>query len=131
MDRFLNLLRIQIMASKQHKEMKKGRKEGVDILQHIRTMQESNKSPKGEEGVGSSRGASGRKLEKENDFNRKQHKNSVKVPQEQVSSNEAEIQRLTTMRSGMLSTGAYTKYDMVIKEMERRIVGLAEGKISK
>ncbi|OXA58854.1 hypothetical protein Fcan01_07816 [Folsomia candida] len=116
-------LRLQIFANKQHKEMKKERKVLVDCSRQIRSMQDHRPPATAPE---NKKGASAR--------SEKNHESTKKEPQHQTDetlTNEEEIQRLTQMRSGMLHTGAYTKYDMVIKEIEKRIVGLAEGKIVK
>jgi len=100
--------------------MKKERKAVVDISQQIKSMQDSTNNNRSKtHPVNSNNVAKSKNLEN----------NENKSPNRKSDSNQDEIKRLQQVRNGLLTTGAYTQYDMVIKEMERRIVGLAEGNI--
>jgi hypothetical protein len=91
----LNQFRLQILASKEHKELKKERKAVSDVSQRIRTLQENNEIKSTNE-VGK-----GRKSD-----NKPRHRETEqKSPEPPQSSNESEIQRLTNMRRGLLNTG--------------------------
>lgn len=92
--------------------MKKERKAVAELTQHIKTMKDSKAS-------------SAQVPEK--DKNRLSPAKSTRHSK----SNEEEIERLTQMRSGLLVTGAYTQYDTVVKELERRILELANGTLKK
>ncbi len=108
-------IREQIVASKQYKEIKKERKAVSDLSQQIKTLQD-NKSGKPEGAVGGKRKSD-------------QPPEVVSLDAPVMQSNDDEIQRLISMRSGLLHTGAYTQYDDVIKQMQKRITGLGEGRI--
>lgn len=42
---------------------------------------------------------------------------------------EDEIKRLTAERNKLLQTGAYNNYDSVVRELEKRMVALAQGQM--
>lgn len=104
--------RLQILASKEHKELKKERKAVADLSQTIRVLQDTAKTKSS--------------VEKNAEIRQSEVRNKKQISESQ-SKKEDEISRLTQTRNSLLSTGAYTQYDMVIKEMERKIVGLAQG----
>jgi len=95
--------RLQILASKEQKELKKERKAVTELSATIKQFKDSSKAKAKEDRI---------------------NVNNASVSR---SKNEEEIKRLNDQRNGLLNTGAYTQYDMVIKEMERRIVQLAKG----
>ncbi|ODM90365.1 hypothetical protein Ocin01_16315 [Orchesella cincta] len=102
-------LRLQILASKEHKELKKERKavQGLsDTLKALKCDSNATQISNGPNG----------------------HPNlpstSIETARAAISK-EDQIQRLADERTKLLGTGAYTQFDMVIKELENRIVTLA------
>jgi len=118
-----NSLRLQILATKEHKEMKKERKAVSSISNQIRSLQDGarqNRAP-----CSSSSNHSTQNGTKERNDHELQKRDPGQNSAPSSSSQEAEIQRLTETRNDMLQSGAYTRYDLVIREMEKKIFSLA------
>ncbi|CAL8110553.1 unnamed protein product [Orchesella dallaii] len=103
-------LRLQILASKEHKELKKERKAVQGISETLKALKIESNATQAVEAQNVEPNIISASIEK---GKTKQTK-------------EDEIQRLTHERSKLLGTGAYTQFDMVIKELERKIVSLAK-----
>lgn len=97
--------------------MKKERKAVQDLSQTLKALQKETVAPTAYiDGMGDRPNACSVQLRK-SDTRGSGNRNDSKEREE-------EIQRLSAERSKLLQTGAYTKYDSVIKEMERKMVSL-------
>jgi predicted nucleic acid-binding Zn-ribbon protein len=101
------------LASKEHKELKKERKAISEFSETIKSMKNSSKAKESESSP-------------IKPYLAQPEASSASVSRT-VNSKEEEIERLKDQRNGLLNSGAYSQYDMVIKEMERRIVQLANS----
>lgn len=113
--------RLQILATKEYKELRKDRKATQGVSHTIKAVQ----------GMSNTMQA----LKKEsvihdvpNGGNGDQPDMILlkSIPKSTRKSNEDEILRLRDERKKLLETGAYTQFDVVIKELEKKMVTLAQ-----
>lgn len=113
--------RLQIIASREHKELKKERKAVQDLSHTLKALKKETVEPAEYNERRAERPVDQPSSSK---FIRKSC-NPSNVCVAPARTPEDEINRLTEERHKLLLSGAYTKFDPVIKELEKKMVSLA------
>jgi len=121
--------RFQLLATTQKAEMRKDRKAIQKVSDKLREMQNTGQQPplsfvQLREQCKKSKRNKKSSLSKRDENGNKQ---DLIMSSDSSESSSDEVGRLTRQRNKLLTSGAYTCYDSVIKELERKLVQAASN----